>query len=164
MRPNTHHRSPPAADWDWDHARRVCLRAARRLLPNEADAEEAVQEAMARAWRKRHQCRAAPVPWLLGITRNEALRIAASRREFSPLEDAAEHEDPSPADDVLRRVQVGHALDRLGAADRELLELRYTADLTQSAVAERVGIPEGTVKVRLHRLRNQLRTALMEAQ
>ena len=94
---------------------------------------------------------------------NEALRIMSRRREVWPLEEALSQALPSPVDDVVRRVDVRHALSNLPDSDRELLELRYGADLTQSAVAERAGIPEGTVKVRLHRLRNQLRIALMEA-
>src|SRR5256885_7155960 len=68
--------------WQWAAARQRCLREARRILRNRDDAEEAVQEAMARAWRGRAACRtpAAPLPWLLQITRNEAIRLAARRR------------------------------------------------------------------------------------
>jgi RNA polymerase sigma-70 factor (ECF subfamily) len=49
------------------------------------------------------------------------------------------------------------ALDRLNARDRKLLEMKYEEDLTQPMIARRLGIPEGTVKVRLHRARNKLR-------
>jgi RNA polymerase sigma-70 factor (ECF subfamily) len=41
--------------------------------------------------------------------------------------------------------------------DRALVWLRYEDDLTQPVIAERLGMPEGTVKVRLHRLRAVLR-------
>jgi RNA polymerase sigma-70 factor (ECF subfamily) len=51
------------------------------------------------------------------------------------------------------------ALADLSDRDRELLELRYEEDLTQKMIARRLGIPEGTVKVRLHRARNKLRSA-----
>jgi RNA polymerase sigma-70 factor, ECF subfamily len=51
------------------------------------------------------------------------------------------------------------ALARLSEPDRKLLEMRYEEDLTQAAIARRLGIPEGTVKVRLHRARNKLRQA-----
>lgn len=50
----------------------------------------------------------------------------------------------------------------LSPEDRRLLQLRYVADLTQSAVAEQLGMPEGTTKVRLHRLRKRLRHRLGE--
>jgi RNA polymerase sigma-70 factor, ECF subfamily len=51
------------------------------------------------------------------------------------------------------------ALKVLSERDRRLLEMRYQEDLTQAAIARRLGIPEGTVKVRLHRARNKLRQA-----
>jgi len=49
------------------------------------------------------------------------------------------------------------ALDALSDRDRQLLEMRYEEDLTQATIADRLGIPEGTVKVRLHRARAKLR-------
>ena len=50
------------------------------------------------------------------------------------------------------------ALERLSERDRRLLEMRYEEDLTQGTIARRLGIPEGTVKVRLHRARAKLRS------
>jgi RNA polymerase sigma factor (sigma-70 family) len=47
--------------------------------------------------------------------------------------------------------------------DRQLLMLRYGEDLTQQAIARRLGLPDGTVKVRLHRLRHKLRKAMRES-
>jgi RNA polymerase sigma-70 factor (ECF subfamily) len=151
-------------DWNWTLARQRCLRYARRLLTSEDDAEEAVQEAMARAWRKRAQLRedAAALRWMLEITRNEALRLIERRREWPPIESTHEPWEESGADATIRRVQIRRSLQRLSPDDRVLLALRYEADLTQSAVAERTGLPEGTVKVRLHRLRNQLRGDLTD--
>ncbi|HEV2726999.1 MAG TPA: sigma-70 family RNA polymerase sigma factor, partial [Solirubrobacterales bacterium] len=49
------------------------------------------------------------------------------------------------------------ALRLLSERDRKLLEMKYEEDLTQAMIARRLGIPEGTVKVRLHRARNRLR-------
>jgi RNA polymerase sigma-70 factor (ECF subfamily) len=49
------------------------------------------------------------------------------------------------------------AMEALSERDRQLLEMRYEEDLTQAAIATRLGIPEGTVKVRLHRARAKLR-------
>jgi RNA polymerase sigma-70 factor, ECF subfamily len=61
---------------------------------------------------------------------------------------------------VLRTVELAdlhEAMERLSERDRRLLEMRYEEDLTQGAIARRLGIPEGTVKVRLHRARAKLR-------
>jgi RNA polymerase sigma factor (sigma-70 family) len=61
---------------------------------------------------------------------------------------------------MLRRMEVQRAVGGLSVADRQLLALRYERDLTQPEVARMLGIPEGTVKIRLHRLRGRLRKAL----
>ena len=58
---------------------------------------------------------------------------------------------------TVERADLHAALDRLGERDRQLVRLRYDEDLTQTAIAHRLGIPEGTVKVRLHRVRAKLR-------
>jgi RNA polymerase sigma-70 factor, ECF subfamily len=51
-------------------------------------------------------------------------------------------------DDVVARLDVGEALEALTPAHRQVLELQYYGDLTQTQVAERLGIPLGTVKTR----------------
>ena len=130
-----------------------------RMLGSYDDAEEAVQEAMTRAWRKRASCRtpAAPLPWLVQITRNEAIRIAARRRRRELAEihgDSSEH--ASGADPALERmltmVATRQALSALRPDERNLIRLRYIEDLTHGQVARALGVPEGTVKVRLHRV------------
>ncbi len=74
--------------------------------------------------------------------------------------------EPDVEDDELvgatNRVTVAQALGRLGDADQRMLRLRYDEDLTQIEVARRLGVPEGTVKVRLHRARHRLRRLLQE--
>jgi RNA polymerase sigma-70 factor (ECF subfamily) len=143
------------------------LSEAVRLLPP-GDAEEAVQEALVRAWRLSNRCRTpnTPLPWVLKITRNEALRLIERRarrhnRELSdPIPAIAAEEAEST---VATRMTVQQALLDLEDADRRVLRLRYDEDLTQAEVARRLGMPEGTVKVRLHRARNRLRDKLGEA-
>lgn len=106
-----------------------------------------------------------PLPWVLKITRNEALRLIErrARRGDCELGDpiqavAAEEADAA----VTTRMTVQQALLDLEDADRRVLRLRYDEDLTQAEVARRLGMPEGTVKVRLHRARNRLRDKLGE--
>ena len=159
--------SQDSALWPWGSARQRCLREAWRILGNRDDAEEAVQEALIRAWRKRAACRtpAAPLPWLLQITRNEAMRLAArrSRRQASEIPEAEPEAVPgaaleTPLDRALMSVATEQALSALGEDERRLLRLRYEEDLTQGQVAAALGVPEGTVKVRLHRVRARLRS------
>jgi RNA polymerase sigma-70 factor (ECF subfamily) len=139
-----------------------CYREAARVLPR-ADAEEAVQEALVRAWLGRDGCRSpdAPLPWLLEITRNEARRVArreALRVTLEPFDDASS-EDAELAG-TAARLTVEQALRRLAERDRRLLRMRYSEDLSQVEVARLLGLPEGTVKVRLHRARRRLRRLL----
>jgi RNA polymerase sigma-70 factor (ECF subfamily) len=157
---------PDPGQWEWDAARQRCLREARRILGNRDDAEEAVQEAFVRAWRKRSACRTpgAPLPWLLQITRNEAMRLAVrrSKRQASEIPEAEPEAVPgaaleTPLDQALTSLATEQALSALGEDERKLLRLRYEEDLTQGQVAAALGVPEGTVKVRLHRVRARLR-------
>lgn len=120
-----------------------------------------MQEALLRGWRSRARCSSpgSPLPWLLAITRNEALR-RARRTDELPISDAAERSDPNAADAfdrALTRIAVSSALSELTAEERRLVGYRYVGDLTQPAVADRLGLPEGTIKVKLHRARNRLR-------
>jgi RNA polymerase sigma-70 factor, ECF subfamily len=155
--------------WDWAALRSRCLREAHRMLPG-TEAEEAVQEALMRAWTRRHACRSpeAPLPWILEITRNESRRLLARRKRSrqeaagEATADAPELEDQAIAS-ATTRVTVEQALARLVDADRRVLRLRYADDLTQADVARRLGVPEGTVKVRLHRARGRLRRVLEDS-
>lgn len=158
-----------APDWEWDMARERLLREARQILRHREDAEEAVQEAMLRAWRNQESCRTpgTPLPWLVQITRNEALRVAARRQRRLASEVAEEVPErivatESGVDRMLESVATEQALRVLRPDERTLIHLRYVEDLTQGEVAARLGVPEGTVKVRLHRARARLRGAAAE--
>jgi RNA polymerase sigma-70 factor, ECF subfamily len=153
-----------AEHWDWDRLRRQCEREARRVLSNAHDAEDAVQEAMARAWRRRDRCRSpeAPLPWLLQITRNEAFRLLAKRRPAAatgptPADPFDEARSDNEIDRLVLKVDVRRALARLPSRDRALAGLRYGEDLAQNRIADLLDTPEGTIKVQLHRLRQKLR-------
>jgi RNA polymerase sigma-70 factor (ECF subfamily) len=104
------------------------------------------------------------MPWMLQITRNESLRLLARRGRRRDAQSEAGRWEAEIEDDGLTsattRVAVEQALARLDDADRLVLHLRYADDLTQAEVARRLGLPEGTVKVRLHRARLRLRPLL----
>jgi RNA polymerase sigma-70 factor (ECF subfamily) len=104
--------------------------------------------------------------WLLQITRHEALRLLEGRvrrhdREVAaPVEPEARGDDPFEA--LHARLDTRRALAGLLPEERTLLHLRYRHDLTQAEVARRLGMPEGTVKVKLHRIRKRLRNGWPE--
>ncbi|OLZ65722.1 RNA polymerase subunit sigma-70 [Streptomyces sp. IMTB 2501] len=69
---------------------------------------------------------------------------------------------PSGEETSLRSLAVARGLDELPAAQRQVLVLRFFADLPVRAIAEELGIPEGTVKSRLHTAVRALRDRLHE--
>ncbi len=131
-----------------------------RYASNPSEAEDIAQDALLRAWRRRSTLRDSERrnQWLATIVRNEAFRQHARVRPdpTSTLEFSQGAEDEA----VLAAVELADlhaALEGLSDRDRRLLEMRYEEDLTQATIASRLGIPEGTVKVRLHRARQKLR-------
>lgn len=151
--------------WDWQGLRDRGLSVARRMVRSSDEAEEIVQEAMLRAWRARERCGRpdSPAPWVLAIVRNEALR-RLSGRTLVLLDDVATAEALAACsgEDIDLRIDVARALGQLDELDRALVERRYADDLTYGMLAETFHMPEGTVKVRLHRARKRLRVVLEE--
>jgi RNA polymerase sigma-70 factor, ECF subfamily len=157
--------SPPA--WDWSAVRRTCLREARRFLAP-ADAEDAVQNALTRAWKARDSCDNpdAPVGWMLRITRNEALRQLEGRKrltEREPPTDTTQVDEPAPESEyerLLDELSVSAHLSRLRPEERALVRLCYVHEVPHGDLARLLGISEATVRVRLHRIRERARNVL----
>jgi RNA polymerase sigma-70 factor (ECF subfamily) len=107
--------------------------------------------------------------WLYRITWSESLRHIQKRKSFSqkeePIVEADEQPDPGEsALEVLERheaaEQVRWALSKLPVKDREILALRYMEDLKTAELAQRLNIPVGTVKARIHRALARLKALL----
>ncbi len=149
--------------WNWGQVTGWCQAETRRVLGSGGVSEDAAQEAALRAWRRRGQCVDAHGrrAWVKAIARNEAFRIVGGRpEEYELAEDHARLQAPDPCGRSAAQLDVRNALGMLSDEERRLLGLRYWADLTQAETAVRLGLPEGTVKVQLHRLRATLRTQL----
>jgi RNA polymerase sigma-70 factor (ECF subfamily) len=155
-------------EWDWSALRRSCVLEARRVLRSEHDAEEAAQDALLRAWRGRatQKQRGSEAWWVRQIARREALREAARQVRAKDLYTHAPGEllgDLAAGQDVSQLAEIidlREAIAELAPGDALLLRLRYERDLTQPRLARLVGMPEGTVKIRLHRIRGRLRERL----
>lgn len=133
-----------------------------RYASNPSEAEDIAQDALLRAWRRRSTLRDSERrnQWLATIVRNEAFRQHA--RVKPDLTATVELLEGAEDEQVLATVETADlhaALAGLSERDRQLLEMRYGEDMTQAMIANRLGIPEGTVKVRLHRARDKLRRA-----
>jgi RNA polymerase sigma factor (sigma-70 family) len=129
------------------------------------EAEEAVQEAFVRALglNGRRAVVDDPAGWLyrvaVNLLRSRWRRALVARRAHDRL--AAEPEPTvSPDADVAQREELHRALRQLPFGQREALVLHYLADLPVETVAQRAGVPVGTVKARLHRGRHALAALL----
>src|SRR5919112_1510798 len=125
-------------------------------LGDREQAEEVVQDVFAQLWRhagEYDQRRASVRTWLYAIARNrivDAHRRAAARPKRADdeekLDDAAEID--AALDQAVLRWQITAALARLSPAHREVIRLAHYGGLTMREIAERTGIPPGTVKNR----------------
>ncbi|GAA0532480.1 SigE family RNA polymerase sigma factor [Paractinoplanes ferrugineus] len=129
-----------------------------------AEAQDLAQEAFARAWQHwpkvsgydDPEAWVRSVAWRLMVNRWRGLRRwLAARARLGPPE--AMTGGPSPD-----RVAVVHALQRLPAAQRQVVALHYLLDMSVHDIARTVGAPEGTVKARLSRARTALARLLEE--
>jgi RNA polymerase sigma factor (sigma-70 family) len=134
------------------------------ILGDVHEAEDATQEAMARAWKARRTLRQieafdAWIDRILVNTCRERLRHKRVIREVEfPVEGEPDAVDRFGA--LLARDSVGRALGALNADQRAVVVLRYWRDLSLEQIAERLGWPLGTVKSRLHYAHAVLRERL----
>jgi RNA polymerase sigma-70 factor (ECF subfamily) len=130
------------------------FRLAFGMLHDRAAAEDAVQEAAVRSWRKLNNLRPGnPLrPWFLAIVANQC-RTALRGRWWSVLRVEVVEGSESAAfeDRVVRGADLRAALRKLGTDQREVLVLRYYLDLPLEEVAAITGVRVGTVKSRINR-------------
>lgn len=144
-------------------------RLARVSLRDPADVDDVVQATFVSAWSGRHTydpAKAGLPAWLLGIARRRIVdllrargrqqRDSAAAAAVAPVEEAVA-ESPER---VLDRLVIADELTRLPDPQREVLRLAFYADLTHTQIAERTGLPLGTVKSHLRRGMQSLRSQL----
>jgi RNA polymerase sigma-70 factor (ECF subfamily) len=125
------------------------------------DAEDLTSETFERALRYKKSYDAAkgePIAWLIGIARRciegrpQTLEVSAENM------DAPDHGELE--EEAVRRISISGAVSRLEIRDRELIALRYGADLTARQIAELQGVKTNAIEVALHRALARLRTHL----
>jgi RNA polymerase sigma factor (sigma-70 family) len=141
----------------YDRYGRLAYGLAYRVLRDQALAEDAVQDAFLAIWRSAdgyRRERAKPSTWILTLVHRRAVDLVRreDRRRAERLEEtpeAASASVPEEADLRETRSAVQAALRKLPDDQREALELAYYGGFTQSELAERLGVPLGTVKSRM---------------
>jgi RNA polymerase sigma-70 factor (ECF subfamily) len=137
--------------------RRVYAYAAYRLGDG-PDAEDVTSETFERALRYRKSYdpqKGEPVAWLLGIAKR-CIDGSYSNTEFA-TEDIDAPDASDLEEETIRRLTVSRAVATLDERDRELIALRYGADLTARQIAELLGARTNAIEVALHRALGRLR-------
>jgi len=137
-------------------------RLARRLAPN-ADPDDVVQDALARAWQKRGQYdpgRGTPATWLLAIVADQARAARRTRvRRLRVVDDYAELPD-APAREAGADLDLERAIGRLAERQQLAVHLHYFVGLGVDETAAVMGCSAGTVKSTLFDARTRLRALL----
>jgi RNA polymerase sigma-70 factor (sigma-E family) len=136
-------------------------RLASAILRDRVEAEDAVQEALAKAWQHWASMRdpeRAPA-WFQRIVVNECRGRLRRRGRVVFMAELPERPGPDDSDRSGERDALRVALARISPEDRLVLVLRFYADLTIEDIADRTGSRLGTVKSRLHRALKALRAA-----
>jgi len=130
------------------------------------DAEDVTSDVFERALRYRDRydpSRGEPVAWLIGIARRRVNGALAASRTVAP--EPRDATAPGNLEEAtVRRLTLAEALATLAERDRELIALRYGADLTAAQIARIVGARTNAIEVALHRALGRLRTELGDAE
>lgn len=137
----------------------------RRLVSQESDAWDTLQETWVSVLRGINRLRdpKALSPWLYRTARNQAMNLLRKRyRERDLFPEEADPDDIACEEEggFENAERVHFALDQIPLHHREVLTLHFLEDLSLEQIAEVLGIPEGTVKSRLHHAKRALREIL----
>ena len=154
-------------DWDQVYAEQLprVLNFFRYRLGDPADAEDLTARTFEKAWRARHSYRrdvAGFATWLLTIARNIAIDHLRARQHYQPLEvaDAVPSPGDTPEQQAVRRSDAQRLvvlLATLPPRQRELIAMKYGAEMTNRAIARATGLSESNVGTILHRAVEELR-------
>lgn len=145
----------------------VCL----RILNDRSEAEDVLQDVYIAVWRKASAfdaTRASPITWLVAIARNRSIdraRAGGASRLKEPIEAAAEVADPMPlAPDLIEAQQqsgrLSGCLDELEQHQSAAIRAAFIGGLTYEDLAQRTGVPLGTMKSWIRRGLAKLRECL----
>ena len=140
-------------------------RLATVILGDPAEAEDATHDAIVTAWRRLDDLKDPDLfdRWFGRIVVNTCRdRLRRRRRWWAALPALVRPDPGDPIDRADDRDRIGRAFRSLPADDQLILGLRHFADVPMSGIAERLDLPIGTAKSRLHRATAALRRALLD--
>jgi RNA polymerase sigma-70 factor (ECF subfamily) len=135
-----------------------------RSMASREDADDAVAEAYAIAWRRQRDIpRGAELGWLIGVTRRVLANARRGRRRAGALHALLDLQPQAPGPDPADRVEDGDLRDALMALsplDREAVLLTAWFELSSADAAQALGITPAAFRMRAARARRRLRSAL----
>jgi len=139
------------------------LRLAFSMLGDRAEAEDATQEAITRAWKRLRQLRDRSQlrAWFLAIVANQCRNVRRTQW-FSTVRIAEIFRPARTADTDVERIDVARAMSHLPMGDRQLLFMRFYLDLPIEEIAVVLGISPAAAKGRIYRACHKLRPDLQE--
>jgi RNA polymerase sigma-70 factor (ECF subfamily) len=154
-------------DWDEVYSEQLprVLNFFRYRLGQTPDAEDLTARTFEKAWRARHRYRrdvAGFSTWLLTIARNVAIDYLRARQRYEPLEVvvAVPSQDHTPEQQTIHQSdaqRLAALLSTLEPRQRELIAMKYGAEMTNRAIAHATGLSESNVGTILHRAVETLR-------
>ena len=138
------------------------FRRALRQLRDRTKAEDATQETFAAIWRSASTYkpeRGPGAPWLFAVARNAVVNQMRARvpMPMEPPDTISDEPGPSErAESATESARVHRAVAQLSPEQQAVIELAYWRELSQSEIAEELGIPLGTVKTRTRRALSRL--------
>jgi RNA polymerase sigma-70 factor (ECF subfamily) len=156
-----------ALAWAYERLAALVHGLACRTLGPGADAEDVTQQVFISAWDARDRYspgRGSLTGWIVGITRHRVADAVARQRRDQRLAEAAAAVTPPPVQSfeamAADRVVLLAELARIAEPERGIMELAFFADLTHQQIADRTGLPLGTVKSHIRRTLQRLRERL----
>jgi RNA polymerase sigma-70 factor (ECF subfamily) len=145
----------------------ICL----RILNDRIEAEDVLQEVFLTVWQRAESfdpTRASPITWLVAVARNRAiarLRARGTTRRMEPIETAEDVVDSSPL--AAEWVEMGQqsqqltlCLEQLEGRQSAAIRAAFLDGMTYEELAQRMGVPLGTMKSWIRRGLMKLRTCL----
>ncbi len=146
-------------DERFDDLAAIAYRVAYRMVGSREDARDLAQEAMARAYAHWRRASHHPEAWVARVTANLAIDLLRRKGRLQPgvPEPSADH-----GTRVLERIELVRALQELPRRQRQVVVMRYLADLPEAEVARELGCSAGSVKQHASRGLAALRASLTQ--
>ncbi|MBR1751745.1 MAG: sigma-70 family RNA polymerase sigma factor [Ruminococcus sp.] len=141
--------------------RNAVERYVRFNIPSKADSDDVLQEVWLAAYRQfdRLMNKSSFKAWAIGIARHKVKDYFRSKQETINIDDLPESELVQSRYGLVEYSPVHETIDRLSDNDKQIITLYYFENMPQNEIADRLGIPLGTVKSRLNTARRNFKNA-----